>query len=404
MRILLINNFFRSVGGVERVFFAERELLAQHGHEVIVFSTDHPANMPSPYAHYFPSGVDFHAPGNLFKKAARFFYSREVEQKLEALIRDTKPEVAHIQGMFDILGPTVLRVLKKHGIPVVFTAHAYKLVCPSGRLFTRGHIDESCRRHLLSDVFGRAVQNSFAKSLWGTFALWWHLKRGTFDAIDRIISPSMFLIHKHVEFGWDAARFVHIPNPIDITKFAVASSTDAYFLFVGRLVEEKGVEVFLRAAERLPQFQFKIVGDGPSRDSLQKMVHDKKLMNVSFEGFHPPRDVVPYVANAMAVVVPSVCYETDPFSVLEAQAQGKVVIASYTGGIPEQIRSGETGFLFERGNAEALADVMEKVAGMSATERKNIGKQARGFVDTIRTPELFYEALMDVLGAKKAHK
>jgi glycosyltransferase involved in cell wall biosynthesis len=197
---------------------------------------------------------------------------------------------------------------------------------------------------------------------------------------------------------------VHIPNPIDITKFAVASSTDAYFLFVGRLVEEKGVEVFLRAAERLPQFQFKIVGDGPSRDSLQKMVHDKKLTNVSFEGFHPPRDVVPYVANAMAVVVPSVCYETDPYSVLEAQAQGKVVIASYTGGIPEQIRSGETGFLFERGNAEALADVMEKVAGMSAIERKNIGKQARGFVDTIRTPELFYEALMDVLGAKKAHK
>jgi len=401
MRILLINNYFHDVGGVERVFFAEREMLAQHGHTVIVFSTEDPRNRPSPYAHYFPSSVDFHTRGSLFKKAARFFYSREVAKKLDRLLRETKPDVAHIHGIFDILGPTVVRVLKKHKVRIVFTAHAYKLVCPSGRLFTRGEIDESCKHNILNDVFGRAVQNSVAKSLLGAVALWWNRRSGVFDMFDAIISPCMFLIHKHAEFGFDPARFVHIPNPIDVTKYAVAKSRDAYFLFVGRLVEEKGAALLLEAAARLPQFQFKIVGDGPERARLLEMVRALNLANVSFEGYRPERDLPAYMAGAIAVVVPSVCFETDPYSVLEAQAQGNVVVAAYTGGIPEQIQSGKTGFLFERGNVAALADILTEVAALTPAEREHIGKQARGFVDTIRSPELYYEALLDVLGQKK---
>lgn len=404
MRILLINNFFRDVGGVERVFFIERELLANHGHTVIDFSTMHDANHPSEYARYFVSDVNFHERGNVFEKAARFFYSREVARALDRLITETQPEVAHIHGIFDVLGPTVLHVLKKRGVPIVFTAHAYKLVCPSGRLFSNGATDESCKQNILNDVFHRSVQHSFIKSLWGALALWWHKKRRTFDLFDRIISPSMFLIHKHVEFGWNADRFVHIPNPIDVTKFSVAASSGSYIVFVGRLVEEKGVDVLLQAMARLPDIQCKIVGDGPAREALEAFVLENKILNVSFEGHQSARGVATYVADARAVVVPSVCYETDPYSVLEAQAAGKVVIASYTGGIPEQIRNRETGFLFERGNVEALAATIRDVWSMELIKRAEIGKRARGFVDTIRNPELYYEAVLDVLGGLKVHK
>ncbi len=401
MRILLINNFFRDVGGVERVFFAERELLMQHGHTVIDFSTTHAANYPSNYARYFVSAVDFHARGDWFKKAARFFYSREVATQLDRLISEIAPDVAHVHGIFDVLGPTVLRVLKKRGVRIVFTAHAYKLVCPSGRLFSRGAIDESCRRNLLNDALHRGVQNSLVKSLWAVLALGWHRSRRTFELFDRIIAPSQFLIHKHVEFGFDARRFVHIPNPVDVTKFSVSKCAGAYVLFVGRLVPEKGVAVLIAAAARLPEIEFKIVGDGPERARLENLVVEKKLKNISFDGHRAPRDVQTYVANAAAVVVPSVCFENDPYSVLEAQAQGSVVIASYTGGIPEQIRHGETGFLFEQGNAAALAEALARVWAMTPHERAAIGTQARAFVDIVRAPELYYEAIMDVFGSTK---
>lgn len=404
MRILLINNFFRDVGGVERVFFAERALLRAHGHEVIDFSTQHEANHPSYYADYFVSGVDFQSRGDVAKKIGRLFCSHEVSSRLTQLIRDTRPDVAHIHGMFDLLGPSVAHTLARHGVPIVFTTHAYKLICPSGRLCTRGEIDETCRDTMWRDVFGRAVQDSVAKSFVGALALRVNQLRGTFRLFDHIIAPSQFLIRKHAEFGFDTSRFVHLPNPIDVTAVAARSNTPGrYMLCASRLVLEKGIDLVLDAASMLRDIPIKIVGDGPDRTRLQARAATMKLAHVSFEGHVAPGDVDAYVQDAAAVVVPSVCYETDPYSVLEGQAAGRVVIGAYTGGIPEQIQDGETGFLFERGNAAALADVMRRVWNMDASERRAIGVRARAFVDTIRNPELYYEGLMDVVGSVKKH-
>jgi len=401
MRILLINNFFRPVGGVERVFFAERALLQQHGHDVIDFSTLHTENFASPYEKYFVSGVDFQKSGNIFKKIGRLIHSREVAKKLSALIAETRPDVAHIHGMFDLLGPTVAHTLRAARVPMVFTAHAYKLVCPNGRLFSRDAIDESCRRNLFNDVLHASVQNSFVKSFAGAFALWLNQRRGTFHLFDRIVSPSMFLIQKHVEFGFDAAHFLQVPNPIEVTKFELHDGEGRYVLCVARLVPEKGIRVLLDAAHRLPHIPIKIIGDGPERDALQQYAVQLNLKNVIFEGAQSAAEVSTYLRDAAAVVVPSVCYETDPYSVLEAQACGRVVVAAYTGGISEQIRDGETGFLVERGNAEALATTLERVWQMSPSERAAIGRRARGFVDTVRNPELYYEGLMDLFGGLK---
>lgn len=399
MRILLINNFFRDVGGVERVFFAERELLRAHGHEVIDFSTQHPANHQSPYADYFVSGVDFQSSGDVMKKIGRLFWSREVSRALARLVGETRPDVAHIQGIFDLLGPGVAHTLAHLGVPMIFTAHAYKLICPSGRLCTRGEIDESCKGNVWRDVLGRAVQDSIAKSFAAALALRINQLRGTFQLFDRIISPSQFLIHKHAEFGFDTSRFVHLPNPIDVTRVARSNAQGRYVLCAARLVPEKGVDVLLEAAAMLPDISVKIIGDGQQRQSLEA----RAPRHVSFEGFAPPRDMASYVHDAVAVIVPSVCFETDPYSVLEAQAAGRVVIASHVGGIPEQIRDGETGFLFERGSPAALAAVMRRVWDMDMAARSAIGGRARAFVDTVRNSELYYEGLMDVLGGVKKH-
>lgn len=401
MRILLINNFFRDVGGVERVFFIERALLQQHGHEVIDFSTQHPDNHASPYEKYFVSGVDFQSGGNLLKKMGRLMYSREVAQKLSQLIFDTRPDVVHIHGIFDLLGPTVVHTVHKHNIPMVFTAHAYKLICPSGRLFSHGDIDEHCQRNIWNDVLHRAVQNSFVKSFGGALALWVNKQRGTFELFDRIISPSMFLIHKHSEFGWNSKQFIHIPNPVDVTEFPIADGAGSYMVCVARLVEEKGIDVLLKAAIETPDIAIKLIGDGPLREQLQQFVRENNIHNVSFEGKRTPQEVRDYVRAACAVIVPSTCYENDPYAVLEAQAMAQVVIASYTGGIPEQIRHGETGFLVERGNASALAATMREVWEMKLSDRRAVGKRARGFVDTIRLPELYYEGVLDVVGGIK---
>ncbi len=399
MRILLVNNFFYEVGGIERVFFAERELLQHHGHEVIDFSTQDVRNHPSSQQEFFVSSVDFQTRGNFFKKAMRFFYSREVDRALSKLIEATRPDVAHIHGTFDVLGPTVIRTLHRHGVRIIFTAHAYKLICPNWKLFAHGHVDEGCFDQPFHDAWNKSIQNSYIKSFGAAAAWWLHETVGTFAMIDRIISPSIFLIEKHVERGWLRSKFVHVPNPVDINKYLITRGEGAYILFVGRLVPEKGVDILIHAAVRFPEIPVKIIGDGPDAERLARIVHDRGISNVSFLGRRSSADVKEFMRGAFAVIIPSIWYENDSLSVLEAQAMGKVVIASYIGGIPEQIRHGDTGLLFEAGNPEALAEMVLHVAALSPEERHVIGVRARGFVDAIRNPEFYYEALMDTLGA-----
>ncbi len=389
MRILLVNNFWRDVGGVERVVQTERALLGDHGHTVLEFSTAHPDNWPSPCEKYF-------VPADNWRKISRLFYSPEVARALRALLRDHGPvDVAHLHGIFDVLGPTVLFELRRAGVPIIFTAHAYKLICPNWKLFARGQIDESCARGPFADFWNRSIQNSFIKSFGGALAWWWHRRRGTFKLIDKIISPSQFLIDQHVARGWAREKFLHLPNPIEVTQYSPAGGDGTFALFVGRLVPEKGVDILVRAAALVPHVPFMIVGEGPERAVLEKLARAIGASNVSFVGKKSPRDVADFIAGARVVVVPSVWYENDSLAVLEAQAQARVVVASHIGGIPEQIRHGETGFLCAAGDAVALAQSLQKVWSLTPFERAQMGARARAQVDVVRNPELYYEELMD---------
>lgn len=397
MRILLVNNFWRDVGGVERVVRTEHALLRDHGHTVAEFSTAHPDNWPSPFTKYFVSSVDFQAGGSWIKKIERLFFSREVARQLRALLRDHGPfDVAHVHGVFDTLGPTVLWELKRAGVPIIFTAHAYKLICPNWKLFARGRVDESCAHRPFADFWNRSIQNSWIKSFGGALAWALHRRWGTFNLMDRIISPSQFLIEKHVARGWAREKFVHLPNPVDVMAYNRATGDGAFALFVGRLVPEKGVEVLVRAAALAAHVPVIIVGDGPERERLQKMARVCGASNISFVGRKTPAEVADFVAGARAVVVPSIWFENDSLAVLEAQAQARVVIASHIGGIPEQIRHGETGFLCASGDAAALAQVLVQVWSLAQEQRAAIGVRARAAVDVVRNPELYYEELLGI--------
>lgn len=398
MRILLINNWFRDVGGVERVFFLERKMWQERGHEIVDFSTLDERNDPSPHEKYFVRGFDFQQGTDVVQQAARFFYSYEVDQKLSALIRDTRPDVAHIHGIFDQLGPTVLAVLERYKIPVVFTAHAYKLICPNWKLFAHGQIDEGCKNNPWHDAWNKSIQGSLIKSLGAAMSWYFMKRRGVFDGFARIISPSKFLIDKHVEFGWERERFIHLPNPLNVLnveRINHEQNQKGPIVFVGRLALEKGVGVLLAAARLLPEKDFVIVGDGPEFKNLKAAA--EKCSNVIFVGAKSPAEARAYVARASAVVVPSIWYENDPYAVLDAQAAGAIVVAAHIGGIPEQIQHGVNGFLFEPGNEDALAEILRHVSTLSVAERTRIGSAARGFVDTLRNPELYFEALLEVV-------
>ena len=119
MKILKIHKFFYIEGGAERYVFNLSDLLEAKGHTVIPFSMHHPRNLESEYSRYFVSYFnpdqfrENKNPFSMLKKMGRVVYSREAQIKLTQLVKETRPDIAHVHSVYHHLSPAVLKTLKQ---------------------------------------------------------------------------------------------------------------------------------------------------------------------------------------------------------------------------------------------------------------------------------------------------
>lgn len=180
---------------------------------------------------------------------------------------------------------------------------------------------------------------------------------------DHIIPVSEAVQRKLAESGVPARMMTvakaGVPAP-QILSQSVPDREDLVIGCFGRLVAEKGVDVLLRAIKNLAKVRVEIYGDGPALSQLRDLADSLDLRDrVNFNGY--VSDVWPAMSAVDAVCVPSVWEEAFPYSVLEAMAIGKPVIASIAGGLPEVVVDRETGRLFGKGNAEELSMVLDEL-------------------------------------------
>lgn len=193
------------------------------------------------------------------------------------------------------------------------------------------------------------------------------------DMVTRVIVPSRFLAERAMAAGFDDARIDVIPAGVD-TRFFRATPIPAgaapTAVFVGRLVEKKGVDVLLEAWSEVrracPDAHLRVIGDGPLRDHVLAAGPGS---GVAYEPPQPHRraeQVRDAIAAAVVVVQPSrTAPDGDAESMLlvnlEAQASGRPVVSTRHGGIPEFVRDGETGLLVAEGDPHDLADAIATV-------------------------------------------
>lgn len=372
MNILQINKFFWNKGGSETYYFGLMELLQQAGYRVIPFSMQDKRNQPSPYAKYFVPHVDFQSPESRFKQAVHFLYSTKAKERLDALILNEKPDVAHAHNIAHQLTPAILPVLKKHGIPVVQTLHDYQLICPNYKLYTQGAVCERCFKHkYYNAAMHKCLKDSVGGGALGAIELTLHrLILRSYDKVDIFICPSHFLFDRLVAWGIPKQKLRYIPNFVD-SPAAQASRVEVSpkesFLFAGRLMKEKGVDLFLEAARRLPEYQFALAGQAETpQQTAAYEAKAKALPNMTWYGHVSDQgDLRRLMSQAKAVVVPSEWYENAPLTVLEALAARTWVIASNLGGLPELIQAGKNGMVFESGSVPALVEAIRQVAVIS---------------------------------------
>lgn len=399
MRILQVNKFFYKKGGSEIYFFALRELLRQKGHEVMDFSMHHERNEVSRYQKYFIKPINFDGEPGLMQKIKNSFhllYSFEAARNLELLIKNEgRPDVAHLHNFSYQLTPSIIKVLKKHKIPIVWTLHDYKLISPNYNLYTRGQIDLSTKPDkYFRCLKNKCVKNSWAKSFLAAMEIFLHRKvTRLYDKVDIYISPSKFLQNLIVEWGIKKEKVCQLYNFIDFKNIAPSTDHENYYLYVGRLTEEKGVMSLLEAFTLMPERPLKIIGSGPMEQAMHDYIAHHDLPHVEMLGAIYQPALYDVVRKAKVMIIPSVWLENNPIVILEAMACGKPVIGANIGGIPELIDDKKTGLLYEAGNQIALESSVLEIDNYDLAE---MSKQAHLKVEQLADPEKHYENLMKI--------
>ncbi len=363
MRILLINKYHFLKGGAERAYFDMARILESQGHEVAFFSMEHPKNESTQWKKYFIQNIEYHdIPISFTEKLSligKILFNFEAKKKLEKLLDDFHPDIAHIHNIYHQLSPSLFWPLRKHDIPIAMTLHDYKLISPNYSLFVRGKIWEHSSGFRC--IVDRCVQDSVLKSIVCAVEKWLHALLGSYGKVDLFISPSQFLIEKFREFGFKH-EIVLLPNPLPSRREATEKDIRERdtLLFFGRLSPEKGVDLIIEALALLKQEKkLWLVGDGPDRKKLEKLVSDKNLTDrVIFFGALYGDDLERLKQRAEAVLLPSRWYENFPYVLIESLQAGCVVVASNSGGISERIHHGENGFLFKTGDVESLVETI----------------------------------------------
>ena len=401
MTILMVNKFYYVRGGAERYLFDLTRLLERSGHRVIPWATQHPENVPSPFADDFLPGPDFGPrPGALaaLDAAGRVIYSPAARRALHRVLARHRPDLVHLHNIAHHFSPSILDELRRAGLPVVQTVHDFKLICPTYLMLCHGQICERCAGgNVLHAIVQRCNRGSLLRRAVSAAESYLAAARDAYAPVGRFLCPSRFLLAKLARSGIAPERLVHLPLFVDPDRFRGAAPPGPgggrHAIFAGRLSAEKGVLTLVAAAARAREVPLVIAGDGPLAPTLARLVAEQQLSHVRLAGRLSGQELADCWRDARFTVVPSECYENFPLAVVESFALGKPVIGSQLGGVAELVgEDGRLGRLVTAGDPAALASAMSALWAAPGAAQ-SMGEEARRVVHERYTPEVHLEGL-----------
>jgi glycosyltransferase involved in cell wall biosynthesis len=309
-------------------------------------------------------------------------------RRLRELIDERDYDVIHYHNVSLMGGPGVLRngrALK------LFTAHEYWLICSTHVLFRND--EEACTRRTCFTCTLRARR---PPQLWRATGLLAACAR----EVDLFLMPSRFALERHRSEGLDRPMTVlphFVPEPETEAAGHGAeespwSGESPYFLFVGRLEKLKGVADLLRLFADYHEASLLIVGDGDQRAELE--AEARGLEHVHFLGQMHPGQLAGLYRRALAVLVPSLCYEVFNLIPVEAFAQGTPAIVRDLGATPELVQNSGAGFTFE--TLEQCRDAMERVRTDPAL-RAELGRKGRDAKQRLWTEDVHMQRYLAIV-------
>lgn len=343
MKILLLHNRYIHRGGEEVCVENELEALKDAGIEAAV--------------HW----VDSHPGMKTMVQALAAPWGGHEMSRLRVKLEKERPDILHAHNLYPILSPRIFSIAKGLGIHTIQTLHNYRPLCLNGLFLTPTH--EVCERCPTMHSFVPGIaRGCYRDSQMQSVYMAAHLTRATdnqwFDTVDRFISPSGFLKDKFESHGFHVGRITVQGHFLRSIPASPPERSEPYLLYLGRLSEEKGVlwlcDLFKSGSWGC---ELRIAGDGP----LRKEVEKRQSHQIRYLGYISGEDKSRIISKATALIMPSLCYENFPLSVMEANALGVPVIAPSLGGFTELVLPGVNGYTYSPEDPASAGAVIRRL-------------------------------------------
>ncbi len=260
-----------------------------------------------------------------------------VTWRISEILDYEKPDIVHAHNLND-LSFGVLKKIKLSGLPIVLTLHDYSFMCIKATMF-------------------RKLQN--CEKICSLCRVYASLKKKYTGSVDFVVGVSKFLLERHLMHGF----FTEIPsdviyNPVTIQypEKIERNFRNPVFGYIGRLHPSKGIEVLIRVFNRL-NLPLRIAGTPFTPEYGDYLRKISTSSEIRFLGWTYAED---FYRSIDVLIIPSLWHDPSPTVVHEANAHGIPVVASNRGGLPELVKNGFTGFIFDPEDEENLIKVLKE--------------------------------------------
>jgi glycosyltransferase involved in cell wall biosynthesis len=216
--------------------------------------------------------------------------------------------------------------------------------------------------------------------------------------VDAVLCPSKAIAELAARGGVKREKLYHINNFIDenTKNNQLQENKQDYFLYVGRIDSEKGINYLIDAMKTLQKdISLHIVGSGTEEEYYKRLAEENNLDNIKFLGYKSGIELEEEYKNCIATILPCNWFENFPRSILESFFYGKPSIASKVGGIPEMIDNGKNGFIFEAGQANKLSELIKAMYSDKELSAK-MGENARIKADREYNADDYANKVIDI--------
>lgn len=377
MKILIIHTFYRDSGGEEVLVSTEMDLLRDAGFQVELLGFQNPTGGLRSIPVFLALPFNFPSFLKTIDKIRRF-----------------RPDVVHLHNWHFAASPSVIVACQLSKVPTVMSFHNFRLLCPSGILFhdKRLFLDSLEQSFPWKAIRLGVYRNSVPQTFWLAFSVYLHKMLGTWRRVDACIVNSEFERQTFLcsSLGLAGDRLKIKANSLPEPIFDASLRRQSHFLFVGRLVAEKGVDVLMEAFAKT-RFKLVIYGYGPLEEKVKSFAADHE--NIEFKGPLPHARMSDELRTCTALVFPSTWFEGMPMTLVHAFSTGTPVIASKIGAMATMVVDRQNGLHFEAGSREDLIAKLQQWSDLTEAERESYGTRSRSIFETTYSPQANRQSL-----------